>query len=118
MLYFCRFTQLGLLRLLTTPQVMGSEVMSQRTAWQAYRKWYEDSRIEFHREPESPNFEILFQQLSLKPHHSPKVWADAYLAAFARSSGLTVVTFDRSFPGAGSPSVTVLSSGFRGATRS
>lgn len=111
-LFFCRFTQLGLLRLLTTPQVMGTEVLTQRGAWQVYRKWYEDSRIEFHREPESPAFEVLFHQLSLKPHASPKVWADAYLAAFAKSSGLRVVTFDRSFPGAGSPSVTVLPARF------
>jgi len=107
-LFFCRFTQLGLLRLLTTPQVMGVEVMTQRGAWQVYRKWYEDSRIEFLREPESATFETLFHQLSLKPQASPKVWADAYLAAFAKSSGLTVVTFDRSFPGAGSSAVTVL----------
>jgi toxin-antitoxin system PIN domain toxin len=111
-LFFCRFTQLSLLRLLTTSQVMGAELMSQRSAWQVYRKWYEDSRIEFLREPESQAFEILFHQLSLKPHAPPKLWADAYLAAFAKSSGLTVVTFDRSFPGAGSSSVTVLPARF------
>lgn len=108
-LFFCRFTQLGFLRLLTSSQVMGAEVLTQRGAWQAYRKWYEDSRIEFHPEPESPALEQLFRQLSLKPHAPPKVWADAYLGAFAKCSGLTLVTFDRSFPGAGSPSVTVLS---------
>jgi len=56
-----------------------------------------------------PTFETLFHQFSLKPRASPKVLADAYLAAFAKSSGLTVVTFDRSFPGAGSASVTVVS---------
>jgi len=27
-----------------------------------------------------------------------KLWADAYLAAFARIGGLSLVTFDRSFP--------------------
>jgi hypothetical protein len=31
-LTFCRFTQLGLLRLLTTPAVMGDEVMTQPQA--------------------------------------------------------------------------------------
>jgi len=107
-LFFCRFTQVGLLRLLTTAQVMGAELMSQRRAWQVYRKWYEDSRVEFLREPEVAAFETLFHQLSLKPHPSPKVWADAYLAAFAKSSGLTVVTLDRSFPGTGSSSVILL----------
>ena len=28
---------------------------------------------------------------------SPKVWNDAYLAAFARTAGLTLITFDRGF---------------------
>ncbi|MGC4083695.1 MAG: hypothetical protein QM736_16695 [Vicinamibacterales bacterium] len=35
-LAFCRFTQLGLLRLLTTAAVMGDEVMTQPQAWAAY----------------------------------------------------------------------------------
>ena len=34
-LAFCRFTQLGLLRLLTTAVVMGDEVMTQPRAWAA-----------------------------------------------------------------------------------
>ena len=36
-LAFCRFTQLGLLRLLTTAVVMGDEVMTQPQAWAASR---------------------------------------------------------------------------------
>jgi len=97
--FFCRFTQLGLLRLLTNRQVMGAEVMSQRSAWRAYRRWFEDERVEFHREPESPDFERLFEELSTKPHPSTKLWADAYLAAFAKTAGLTVATFDRALAG-------------------
>jgi hypothetical protein len=95
--FFCRFTQLGLLRLLTNRQVMGAEVMGQRSAWRAYRRWFEDERVEFHREPESPDFERLFEELSTRPHPSTKLWADAYLAAFAKTAGLTVATFDRAF---------------------
>jgi predicted nucleic acid-binding protein len=34
-LAFCRFTQLGLLRLLTSASVMGDEVMTQPQAWAA-----------------------------------------------------------------------------------
>jgi toxin-antitoxin system PIN domain toxin len=96
-IFFCRFTQLGLLRLLTNQQVMGLDVMSQRAAWRANLRWYEDQRIEFHREPESADFERLFQEFSAKPHPSTKLWADAYLAAFAKSAGLTIVTFDKTF---------------------
>lgn len=106
--FFCRFTQLGLLRLLTNEQVMGVDVMSQRGAWQAYHRWFEDERIEFHREPENPEFEKLFQELSGKARRSPKLWADAYLAAFAKTAGLTLVTFDKAFRGMASVSATVL----------
>ncbi len=39
-LVFCRLTQLGLLRLLTTEAVMGDEVMTQPGAWAAYDQWH------------------------------------------------------------------------------
>jgi hypothetical protein len=35
-----RFTQLGLLRLLTNEQVMGPDVLTQRKAWQGYHRWF------------------------------------------------------------------------------
>jgi predicted nucleic acid-binding protein len=34
---------------------------------------------------------------------APKVWADAYLSAFAETSQLTLVTFDRAFRGKAKP---------------
>ena len=46
-LAFCRFTQLGLLRLLTTAAVMGDEVMTQPQAWAAYDRWLQDPRVTF-----------------------------------------------------------------------
>ena len=58
----CRFTQLGLLRLLTAEAVMGNDALSQVDAW-----------------------------------------TDAYLAAFADSAQLTIVTFDRAFRGRAKP---------------
>lgn len=94
-IYFCRFTQLGLLRLLTTSQVMGEDTVSQSEAWTAYRGWFKDSRVGFHLEPDTPELERRFHRLSMGPHPSPKLWADAYLAAFASVAGLTLVTFDR-----------------------
>lgn len=93
--YFCRFTQVGLLRLLTTPQVMGEDVASQSEAWAAYRRWFTDSRVGLHLEPDTPELERRFHRFSTGPHPSPKLWADAYLAAFASVAGLTLVTFDR-----------------------
>jgi len=96
-LFFCRFTQLGLLRLLTQEKIMEADVLNQRQAWQVYRRWFEDSRIEFHREPEAPEFDRAFEEWSSRPRPSPQLWADAYLAAFAKTAGLTLVTFDRDF---------------------
>ena len=43
---FCRFTQLGLLRLLTAEAVMSDEVMTQPQAWAAYDRWLKDPRVE------------------------------------------------------------------------
>jgi uncharacterized protein len=94
-LFFCRFTQLGLLRLLTNEQVMGTDVLTQRKAWHSYHRWFEDDRIGFHDEPDPARFDPSFEELSTRSHASTKLWADAYLAAFARTSGLTLVTFDR-----------------------
>ncbi len=38
-LYFCRVTQIGFLRLLTTRAVMGDLVLSQAAAWEIYDDW-------------------------------------------------------------------------------
>lgn len=93
-LFFCRLTQLGLLRLLTTEQVMQADVLTQAKAWKAYHRWREEGRVEFHPEPAAEDFEKLFERFSAHVRPSPKVWADAYLAAFSVTAGLTLVTFD------------------------
>jgi uncharacterized protein len=93
-LFFCRFTQLGLLRLLTADAVMGSsEAMNQTQAWQAYDRWLEDERVSFLEEP--PGLERIFRTLTRQRRPAPKDWADSYLSAFAAASQLSVVTFDR-----------------------
>ncbi len=95
-LFFCRLTQLGLLRLLTAEAVMGrDEVMTQEEAWKAYDRWLRDERVEFLDEP--VGLEAHFRGLTRSPHPAPKDWADSYLAAFAVALRLTVVTFDRAF---------------------
>jgi len=97
-LFFCRLTQLGLLRLLTVPAVMGADqARSQRDAWRAYDYWFEDQRIEFLEEP--GDLQAEFRRLTQSAQASPKDWADSYLAAFAHVSRLTVVTFDQGFQG-------------------
>lgn len=93
-LFFCRLTQLGLLRLLTNEVVMGEEeVMSQAEAWEAYDRWLRDDRVSLLAEPEG--LDDAFRAMSRLPHPAPKEWADSYLAAFASAANLTLVTFDR-----------------------
>jgi toxin-antitoxin system PIN domain toxin len=106
--YFCRFTQLGLLRLLTNEQVMGADVLTQRKAWQVYRRWYEDDRVGFQDEPDSARLETSFEELSTRSRSSTKLWADAYLGAFARTAGFTLVTFDQALRTMASVPVEVL----------
>lgn len=92
-LIFCRFTQLGLLRLLTTEAVMGDEAMTQPEAWAAYDRWQQDERVELMDEPSG--LELRFRSLTRLRHSAAKQWADSYLAAFAATGQLTLVTFDR-----------------------
>jgi len=92
-LFFCRHTQLGLLRLLSAEAVMGEDAMNQGDAWKAYDRWMDDDRVGFVEEP--PELETLFRSMSRLERPAPKDWADSYLAAFAIASQFTIVTFDR-----------------------
>ena len=92
-LFFCRLTQLGLLRLLSTEALMGrDDVLNQPAAWEAYDRWRADDRVGFLDEP--ADLEREFRALTRLGHPAPKDWADSYLAAFASVARLTVVTFD------------------------
>jgi len=92
---FCRFTQLGFLRLLTHPAVMREEVMTQREAWQAYDLLAGDQRVIFYPEPNPDDVGVELRALTSLAQFAPRQWPDAYLAAFAKVAGLTLVTFDR-----------------------
>lgn len=92
-LCFCRFTQIGFLRLLTTPSVMGNAVLVQKSAWETYDAWLEDAHASFVEEPSV--VERIFRSLSITPQVAPKDWADSYISAFAQATGLRLVTLDR-----------------------
>ena len=51
--------------------------------------------------PEPDGLEKDFRTRSRLPSRSPKVWADAYLLAFASVAGLKLVTFDRGLKSGG-----------------
>ena len=90
---FCRFTQITVLRLLTTEKIMGKDTKSMSEAWGLWDRIWADERVVFLPEPE--DMEKEFRSHSRLPSRSPKVWADAYLLAFATVAGLKLITFDR-----------------------
>jgi toxin-antitoxin system PIN domain toxin len=92
-LVFCRQTQLGLFRILTTTAVMGSEVLTQAECWQIFDRWASTSQVVWADEPR--DLEIPLRELTNGSASSPKAWMDAYLTAFAECAELTLVTFDR-----------------------
>ena len=91
--FFCRFTQLTVLRLLTTEAIMGMDTLNMSAAWNVWDKAWADTRVSLLAEPEG--LETGFRSRSRLSTASPKVWADAYLLAFASAAGLKFVTFDR-----------------------
>jgi uncharacterized protein len=93
-LCFCRITQIGFLRLLTTEAVMGvDQVLTQSQAWGVYDDCLADGRTLLLEEPAT--IEQHFRSFSHSRHPAPKDWSDSYLAAFAIQAGVRLVTLDR-----------------------
>jgi predicted nucleic acid-binding protein len=92
---FCRFTHVGLLRLLATSAVMGEHVLTIGEAWKVYDRWLEDSRIETRQE--AFELDVAFRAASrpVSRLSSPKALGDCYLLAISQVADATLVTFDR-----------------------
>jgi toxin-antitoxin system PIN domain toxin len=89
---FCRLTQQGFLRLATTPNVLAERPATLIKAWKLYDELFGDPRVVFAEEP--ANLETHWRGYTQRRSFSPKVWNDAYLAAFAKAAGFEVVSFD------------------------
>jgi len=76
---------------------MGDEVCTQVEAWAIYDRMLKNDSVSLLDEP--PDLDRRFRALTRSRQASPKAWADAYLAAFAEASQVTLVTFDHSFRG-------------------
>jgi toxin-antitoxin system PIN domain toxin len=90
---FCRLTQLGFLRLVTTAAVMDGKPLTISEAWRVYDRFYDDDRVTFISEP--PEVEKRFREKAAGKTASPKVWADAWLLAVAQAAEGALVTFDK-----------------------
>jgi toxin-antitoxin system PIN domain toxin len=96
---FCRATQQSMLRLLTTAAThasFGDPPLANSQAWRIYAEILSDERVGSLL-PEPAGLDVVWQRLSDRLGASPKVWMDAYLAAFAIAGGLTFVTTDKAF---------------------
>ncbi len=92
--FFCRVTMLGFLRLSTQTGIL-HDTLSAEDAWGIYRAFLADPFHRFLVEPES--MDAIFASLTCVKDLPHRLWTDAYLAAFALSAGLRLVSFDSDF---------------------
>lgn len=95
---FCRATQLSFLRLASSPtllQAYGAQGLTNRDALVAVNALLALPQVCEREEP--PGLATHWQTWATRDTASPKVWMDAYLAAFALDGGLRLVTCDRDF---------------------
>jgi|688.fasta_scaffold98139_4 toxin-antitoxin system PIN domain toxin len=92
---FCRATRISFLRLLTQKIALDFQSLTNLEAWQALDRLLEDDATGFATEPEG--LDDVWRKLSETHTSSPKIWMDAYLAAFAICGGMRFVTLDKDF---------------------
>jgi len=92
---FCRVTALAFLRLVTNAHVMQHAVLTSDEAWALLQEWLRLPEVSFLNEPVGLDEQLghFSHVLSIRP----KLWTDAYLAAFAVAGNHRIVTFDGSF---------------------
>lgn len=73
----------------------GIDALTNCEAWAAYEAFLADPRIAFAVEP--GGLEPTWKALADRPLSSPKLWMDAYLAAFAIAGNHQLVTTDTAF---------------------
>ena len=93
-LILSRFSQMGLLRLLTNPAVMGKRPLALHDAWQVYDHWLADPRVEFYPEPRQAGslYRHVLDPVVAQP--SSKWIGNGWLLAFAAGASATLITFD------------------------
>nr|WP_205857060.1 TA system VapC family ribonuclease toxin [Phytoactinopolyspora endophytica] len=91
----CRVTQMSLLRLLSNPAVLGTDVINRAAAWGVIDALQSDKRVAWADEPS--HIESIWRTMSARDDNSHKLWTDDYLAAFAQAGQFTLATLDGAF---------------------
>lgn len=95
---FCRSTQQSFLRLATTPVLLrayDATGLTNREVLNIYSSLVAARSTGFLEEP--AGLQAIWHDLARLDSASPKVWMDAYLAAFAICHKIELATFDRDF---------------------
>jgi toxin-antitoxin system PIN domain toxin len=93
---WCRPVQQTVLRHLTNRTVMGDNTHTPAAAWLVWEKLVLDERSAFLPLEPSGLDEAWRQNIATR-QSTPKLWMDAYLAAWAATAGVSFVTFDSGF---------------------
>ena len=92
---FCRVTAMGFLRLSCNSTVMAGQPLTVAEAWDAYWAFRSIPEVSLFSEP--LDCERQLETWATSGVFTPKLWTDAYLAAFAFAGDLRLVTFDADF---------------------
>lgn len=84
---------MSLLRLLSNPAVMKTDVIARNEAWTVVDQLKADDRVHWADEP--AHLEQIWRAISARDDTSHKLWTDDYLAAFAQAANLSLATLDR-----------------------
>ena len=77
----------------------GGKPLTSADAWRVYDRLYDDDRMTFVAEP--PDIDKQFRERATARTASPKLWADAWLLAFAHVAEGVLVTFDKALASRG-----------------
>lgn len=76
---------------------MHQDALSQEQCWRIFDEWINSGEAIFAGEPDGLDANLRIR--TTEKRATPKVWADAYLAAFSETANLTLVTFDKALAG-------------------
>ena len=95
---FCRATEQSFLRISTTPRVLSHYSVGAYTnqdAIDSLQRFLASTQVVYWNEP--AGIEAVWLKLATRNTAAPKIWMDAYLAAFAIAGNLQLMTLDQDF---------------------
>jgi toxin-antitoxin system PIN domain toxin len=90
---FNAVTMLGLVRIASATVALGPRPLTPVAAWEMYLAWRSRPGVAYVNEPRGCSAAL--NSFVASGLVTPRLWTDAYLAAFAVAAGLRLITFDR-----------------------